>query len=429
MRVGVDLRVLQIGHQYRGIGEHVRQLVHHFPGSPGFHDHRFVFLTYANLEDPTSGLAADLDRYPGCRVEQVGTRVVHDTTTFAGLAGRFRDDLRPADERMLRGVDVDALLCFDFNLGLPRRSRFRTSLIVYDLIPLLFPREYLPRVRDGLVNRDRMRTVLAGVYSAWRYHRRLRRAVSGADLLLPISDNTRRDLEAHLQVAPDRLRTVHLGTSAEVRSSLLGFELNGVDAGTREVCVDVRRGEYLLYIGGADPRRRIIDLVRAFELLRARGSEGLRLYLAGFDFRSVESVPHAELRGALLASSCRDEIVMLGFVSEDQRRALFRRATAFVYPSLYEGFGLPILEAMSNRCPVVTYANSAVVETGGAAALYARGPDDIATHVLTLMEDEEFRAAVVQRGVLQAGKFPWSETASRTLEAMSGLLSTSREVA
>lgn len=166
---------------------------------------------------------------------------------------------------------------------------------------------------------------------------------------------------------------------------------------------------YILYIGGADPRRRIQDLITAFNHVRAAGIS-CRLVLVGFDFQDIEKIPNDQVKKALRYSSYGADIYLLGFVDSQQKALLYKQAAAFVYPSLYEGFGIPVLEAMEYGCPVICYDNSSLREVGGKAALYTSGFEDTADTLKKLLAEPAFRTQVIKKGQKQAAQFTWQKT-------------------
>lgn len=170
-----------------------------------------------------------------------------------------------------------------------------------------------------------------------------------------------------------------------------------------------------MFVGGADPRRRLVDLVAAFNNLRAQGHD-IKLVLAGDTMLGAFMVPHLELQEYLKHTSYLDDIHFVGFVNDAQRDWLYQNALAFVYPSLYEGFGLPILEAMQYGTPVVSYNNSSISEISGDAAIIVNDYYNIVEVVNKLLTDTEQYKRLVSAGKKQAAKFSWQETSRAIFE-------------
>ena len=173
-------------------------------------------------------------------------------------------------------------------------------------------------------------------------------------------------------------------------------------------------GPYVLAVGDLRKKKNLGRLVEAFRRLRAEGLEH-RLVIAGLDTGE----------GAALAQAAAGEPVEItGYVSDARLDALYRGADALAYPSLYEGFGLPLLEAMARSTPVAAARATVLPETGGDAALYFDPLDvsDIAGTLGNLLSDEALRADLAARGRAHAAGFSWDRTAAATLEVYSEVL-------
>jgi glycosyltransferase involved in cell wall biosynthesis len=175
----------------------------------------------------------------------------------------------------------------------------------------------------------------------------------------------------------------------------------------------VVEGCYLLAISTIEPRKDYPTLVKAFAAI-AGAHPGLRLVIAGAEGRGSPA-----LSAAVTASKLDDRVVRLGYVDDSVRASLLAGARALAYPSLYEGFGFPPLEAMAAGIPVVATAGGAVPEIVGDGALVVpvNDPDALATALGQALSDEELRRDLVARGRAQAGRYSWTATA----EAMVGL--------
>jgi glycosyltransferase involved in cell wall biosynthesis len=239
-----------------------------------------------------------------------------------------------------------------------------------------------------------------------RARRRLPLMARAADALIVPTESVRREVCEHLRVAPAKVFAIPEAARAC---------FNPVEFQETE---DVRRGlgvgaEFLLAVGTIEPRKNLSALVAAFEqVLRTRPTSTLQLVIVGG--RGWLSAPLSE---AIAKSPARGRIVLAGYLPDDALRSLYSSCRAFVYPSLYEGFGLPPLEAMSCGAPVVAGDTPAVAEvTGGAARLF--NPRD--THALTrvlleLLDDESARRTLSAAGLSRAANFSWERTARSTL--------------
>ncbi len=252
-------------------------------------------------------------------------------------------------------------------------------LTVYDLIPQLFP-QYWPN------------HALRGAIDVWT-----RYAIRRADRVIAISESTASDLARLVPSAAGKTRVALLGVTP------------------RPHATSTKRGDagdpYLLYVGSNKPHKNLPRLVAAFARLAPEIAG--RLVIAGaWDNDYPQARDEARQRGL-------DRRVTFEHRPSDQRLdELFANATAFVFPSLYEGFGLPVLEAMAAGLPVATSARGSLGEVAGDAALLfdPTSDEEMAAALRQLLCDEALRARIATAGRARAALFPWSRTARHTLE-------------
>ena len=239
-------------------------------------------------------------------------------------------------------------------------------------------------------------------YLIWMVHLAARRA----DRVITISESTRQDVIRLLHVDPQRVVRVHLGVDARLRPiddqrALAAFRsLHGLPDG------------YILYLGTIEPRKNLVRLIDAYAELRRRGVTTWPLVLAGGRGWGDDPIfQRAEQTG--LGESIR----FVGFVRDDEMPLWYNAASLFVYPSEYEGFGLPPLEALACGTPVVASNSSSLPEVLGEAAVLV---DPTATSAIVegmqrLIEEESLRARLSSAGPPQAKAFTWQRMAGETL--------------
>lgn len=411
---------MQIGHQYRGIGEHLRYLVKYFPVAERFDDCAFTFYAYGGDDDPTAYIKQSLNSYPTFDVVDIGPRPTPFGPGLARYAQRAWQDRHHHGELALADADVDKMLFFDFQLGVPEHTSYTSTLIMYDLIPLLFKKNYYRRPSRSMTSRSDMHAAMIDLYAYRSYRQALNRGTANADRILTISSHTKSDLQEHLGIAENKMQPVLLGVEPSLERPTETPEFEVVDPSDKSVAFDPATSNYIFYLGGTDFRRQIGHLVDAFEQGKARIGD-LKLVLAGADFASIEDIHSTQgpgFRRAVRGSNFASDVLFVGYISDRQRAALYRNAIAFVYPTLYEGFGLPILESMTAGCPVITYANSSTPEVGGEAALYTDSPAQTAYYIDQLANDADFRRVCLERGRDKAKQFHWAKTAAETFEAV-----------
>ncbi len=222
--------------------------------------------------------------------------------------------------------------------------------------------------------------------------------------IIAVSKNTKGDLERILDIGRDRIIVV----PEAYDEKKLFCDKN------RERIKSVVDGPYLLYLGAIDYRKGIVEIIEAFDMIKQHYFD-IKLVLAG----NTEQIFQVKLEKALMKCKNRKDIVISGFVSEDQKRVLLSCAEIFLFPSEYEGFGLPILEAMACQVPIITTNVSSIPEVGGDAVLYTRKNDscDLADKIEYLLNSKLDRTKYVEKGKVQLNKFSWDKTAALTEKA------------
>lgn len=271
---------------------------------------------------------------------------------------------------------------------LPLRTPTRVVVTIHDLIHLLFP-EFLPNP-------------LAKAYA----HLLMRRAVRRAARILTVSAATAADLVQHLGVARERIDVTWNGVDDAFRRRREARELDRELAG-----LGLCEG-YFLFLGNPKPHKNLERVVRAFARLP---HDRRRLVIAGVLEAGREA---ASLRQWARELALGDRLVILGRLPPERLPALVQGALALVFPSLYEGFGLPLAEAMASGTPVVASTTPALVEiAGGAAELVdPRDTGAIAGAMARLAGDPERRQQLAEAGLLRSDAFRWEATAAQTLE-------------
>ncbi len=267
-------------------------------------------------------------------------------------------------------------------LIVPPKKNAPLVVTVFDLTFLLFPQHHLRSTR-----------VLLGSG--------LRRAVREANIFLAISENTKQDLVRLTGISPQRVQVTPLAADALFRPVK--------DSGTL-ARLGINR-PYALYVGTLEPRKNVPVLLQAFAALE--GKETL-LVLAG-----AKGWMYERIFSLVKQLGLESRVKMLGYVENDDLPVLYTEAQVFVYPSLFEGFGLPVLEAMQCGTPVITTNASSLPEVAGNAALLI-SPDDTAglTAALTrVLFEPGLREEMRGKSLARAALFSWRRTAEMTAEA------------
>ena len=288
---------------------------------------------------------------------------------------------------LLRQIEADIYHTTNYMMPilLPRPPAGHPALIttIHDVIPLLFP-DHAPRARKSKV---------LPLFRALQ-----RRIAMRADTVLTVSEASGRDIRAALKLpseAADHIRVVYNGVAPRYQP-----------AERQPHSDDTERN--ILYVGRADPYKQLATLVRAFHSLRRDLPFPVRLTVAGApDPRYPEAVRLADQLGLTPA------ITWTGYLSDDRLTALYQQADVLAHPSLYEGFGLQIIEAQACGTPVVCTTGGAQPEVAGEAALLAPpgDPDTLAAHLRTVLIDPAIAGELRQKGFTNVQRFSWRKTA------------------
>lgn len=168
--------------------------------------------------------------------------------------------------------------------------------------------------------------------------------------------------------------------------------------------------EYFLFTGGIHPRKNLMNLLKAFSLFKKWQHSNMKLLIAG-----RLAWQYDDVLTKLKTYKYRDDVLLLGYLPDEQLMKVTAAAYAMVYPSFFEGFGLPIVEAMQSGVPVISSNAGSMPEVGGDAALYAdpNDPDAIAKQMLNLYRDEILKSSLAEKGKERAALFNWDEAATR----------------
>lgn len=282
--------------------------------------------------------------------------------------------LSPVD-LLMRGSKVFFAPSF---FEVPLKSRLPVVVTVNDLSHALFSDQRGHEVSKRLTLRER-------------------RAVEKAVRVIAISEATKKGLTDVYGLSPEKIVVTPLA-----HEQIFRF-------------LNRRRRDFLLFVGTLSPRKNLEHLLRAYSRLPTALRARYPLYLAGAPGWNLESFQHTVERLKL-----GNSLNLLGYVNDTELLRLYNEATMLIFPSLHEGFGIPILEAMACGCPVVTSNVSSMPEVGGEAAFYVdpQSVTSMTRAIRKILTDAALRQRLSRKGMIQAAKFSWSKTAQKTLEVL-----------
>lgn len=312
-----------------------------------------------------------------------------EVTTISGLTKVESSISMPIRSQKWYLESIGALSCvFAKNIHLPfsimPKHCAPAVITIYDLAYKRFPEVY---------SASQLSTLEIKVGHAIRQSRHI----------IAISESTKRDLIHFYGLDDKKISVTLLAADAT-------FQIDPL--------INKHDGRYILAVGNLQPRKNLVSLLQAFSAISKDFSHNL--YIVG----QIQSGSEGSKLKALIAKlNLNDRVKFTGYINTNELKKMYAEATVFVYPSVYEGFGLPILESMMAGTPVIIGANSSLPEVAGDAAFYTKGTDmeSIKDVLVKVLSNEVLRSNFRKKGFEQAEKFSWEDTARATLEVYRSL--------
>lgn len=363
MNIAIDYT--SAARQRAGIGRYTRSLIH----ALSLQDRTNPYALYV----PRDALYLD-----NARTFPNNYRIVHAPFNERYMVAMWQRARMPLPIEVLTGAS-DVFYSPDFVMP-PTRAK-RKILTIHDLSFKRHPETAVPNLK-------------------WYLEGAVPRAIERADLILADSDSTRSDLTEFFNTPPDRIRTLYSGCD--------DFFQRVTDPHVLQAARDTHElhKPFILNVGTIEPRKNLARLIEAFSRLPQRRE--LDLVIAGGRGWMDDEIYAAPEKYGVSA-----QVRFIGFTPDRDLPALYSLAELFVYPSLYEGFGLPVLEALACGAAVVTSNNSSLPEVAGDAALLvdAKDTDALVWAMRRLLEDSTWRKIKQQKALEQAKKFSWESSA------------------
>lgn len=307
---------------------------------------------------------------------------IHENRLFPYGIYRRIWDIAPISYNRLFPDQTDLTIFFNFII--PPRISGHVMTVVHDMTYLRYPET---------MDKKNLRRIEKGIqYSIERSNR-----------ILTISAFSKGEIAELLGVPREKISVIYPAPSLHPEIADFG-----------ECCQkwDIRR-PYLLYVGTIEPRKNLARLLRAFALSKEMYHIPHHLVLAGGRGWRDE-----EILQTVKEISCKEDVIFTGYVSAVEKNTLYQNAAAFLFPSLYEGFGIPPLEAMSFGCPVICANAASLLEVVGDAAelVDPLEVEGIASGIWRVLSDEIYVRNLVEKGRLQAKKYTWDASANRLME-------------
>ena len=373
MKIGVDIRVL-MDKYYSGISEYTANLLSAMLEQDKTDEFKLFYNSY-------HGLDGRLDRWNKGNAKVIGSHWPNKVFNYL-LQKTF---CYPRLDQFLGGTDVFWSPHFNFT---SLSAGTKKIITVHDLSFLRYPQFF------------------SGRKNLWHKALGVKKALKEADLIIAVSENTKNDIIGLAGVRTDKVKVIYSGNNvarkewpeAEINDCLQKFGISG---------------RFVLYVGNIEPRKNIAGLIEAYDRLREK-TDGVSLVLAG-----APGWKNKKIYDRWRQSPHQADIKFIGYINEAEKETLYSKASVFAYPSFYEGFGFPPLEAMTYGVPVVCSNVSSLPEIVGEAGLMVNPdkPEEIAEAMEMALNDDELRSRLITAGPERARNFSWDKAAHEYLDS------------
>lgn len=371
MKIGIDIRVL-LDKYYSGIPEYVYNLLLNILEQDQDNEYYLFYNSWHKVSLPPKLLVYK-------NVHIINTSYPNKVFNYI-LQKIFS---YPKIDKVLGGVDVFWSPHFNFT---SLNKNTRNILTVHDLSFLRYPHFFSWRK------------------NFWHKALNIQKSIRRADMIVAVSENTKNDLIELMNISQDRVRIIYSGNK--------GAESVNHELALKRLKEWGINKEFILYLGNIEPRKNITGLIKAYNQLREK-AYNYNLVLAGSLGWKKDKII-----SAWKESKYKEDIKFLHYVNQQEKSILYSQAKVFVYPSYYEGFGFPPLEAMSYNLPVVCSNVSSLPEIVSQAAIMVNpySFDSISRGIREILDDRKIEKYLINQGQQQIKKFSWSKTAQKYID-------------
>jgi len=402
MTVGIDIRVLAKGRR-TGVEDYTINLLSHLLPKDKSIKYRLFYNSFKKSKSD----------YPWLKFSNVKLKTFRIPNRILDLFLRFLKF--PKLDKILKGVDI--FLSPHFLLT-PVSKKAKTIIVFYDLSFIRFPEFFsLPKL-------------------LWHKFVYPKNQAKKADLIIAISESTKEDLVNLYKIEPEKIKVIYPGIDKKFKR--INKNNPNLLRTRKKYNLPVNESGFILYFGTIEPRKNILAAIKAFEQLKKnqpaqlnqvqwqRFEGRVKNYKEKiFDFSNLKLVIagakgwlYDEVFEKAKNSRFSKDIIFTGFINEKDKPYLYNLAKIFVYPSFFEGFGLPPLEAMACGVPTIVSNASSLPEVvgNGAIMIDPYNVDELALAIRKVLEDKDLREDLIKKGLKQAKKFDWNKTIQQFLE-------------
>ncbi len=384
MRIGVDIRGLITG-QRSGIEQYTLKVLERLIKSDSINTYVLFYVAYRDWDNRLQALLEEAPWAKGANVEIKKLQWVNAPLLLHAL---WKPLDWPKVDKICGGLDV---MWQPSPRLLPVSHKCQTVITFHDLVFELFPQFYPLQSR------------------LWQWQMSYPYLARTAHRIIAVSRSTQEDLIRIYKIHPDKITVVYEGVDPVYFEPIDGELLAALRQKFQVT------GDYLYYLGSLEPRKNVVAIIRGLSYLKQQGFVNIKLVVSGGKGWLNEAI-FAEVEKLGLKS----EVVFTGGVSEIEKNTWLKGAKCFVFPSLYEGFGLPVLEAMAAGCPVITSRISSLPEVVGDTALLIdpEQQNELNIALVKLLSDKSLSADLSKRGRERAKQFTWETAAAQTLKVI-----------
>jgi glycosyltransferase involved in cell wall biosynthesis len=272
-----------------------------------------------------------------------------------------------------------------FNFIVPTNISGKVITTIHDLTYILYPETMDKKNRERL-KKDMINTV------------------NRVDYILTISENSKNDIIKYLNIPEDKITVIYPGVDEIYKQVLDEKHIEKIKRKYNII------GRYLLYLGTLEPRKNIETIIKSYNDFIKSSDEDIKLVLAGKKGWLYDSIFNLVSEYGL-----ENNVVFTDYVDDSDKPALYQGAEIFLFPSLYEGFGIPVAEAMASRTPVITSNSSSLPEVAGDSAIITEPLDyrKISESIKKILRDSNIRQKMIENGIKQVEKFNWDDSAEK----------------